>query len=45
MTRQLREKFDDHLTYDSILRAHERAAKSKGLRYEVLQFNLNMQAI
>lgn len=44
MVRQLREKFDDHLTYDRILRAHERAAKSKGLRYEVLQFNLNMHS-
>ena len=44
MVRQLREKFDDHLTYDKILRAHKRAAKSKGLRREVLQFNLNMHS-
>lgn len=39
--KKLREKFDDHLTFDKILSAHRRASKSKGLRYEVLSFNLN----
>ena len=41
-TKQLRAKFDDHLTYDRFLSAHERASKSKGLRNDVLRFNLNM---
>lgn len=37
----LRDKFDDHLTFDKILSAHVRASKSKGLRSEVLAFNIN----
>lgn len=37
----LRDKFDNHLTFDKILSAHARASKSKGLRSEVLAFNIN----
>ena len=37
----LRDKFDDYLTFDKILSAHARASKSKGLRSEVLAFNIN----
>lgn len=38
---QLRAKLDDHLNLDKFLAAHRRASQSKGLRYEVLSFNLN----
>lgn len=38
---QLRAKLDDHLSLDKFLAAHRRASQSKGLRYEVLSFNLN----
>ncbi len=44
IARLLREKFDDHLSFTDILAAHERASKSKGLRYEVLSFNLNLNS-
>lgn len=44
IARLLREKFDDHLSFTNILAAHERASKSKGLRYEVLSFNLNLNS-
>ena len=35
-----RDKVDNHLSLDKFLAAHRRASQSKGLRYEVLSFNL-----
>ena len=41
MTRLLRGNFDEHVTYEAFLHAHMRASLNKGLRFEVLRFNLN----
>ena len=38
---QLRAKLDDHLTFGSIYRAHQRASRGKGKRREVQAFNFN----
>ena len=39
--RELRERLADHLTLAKFQDAHTRASKSKGLRSEVLAFNIN----
>lgn len=41
MPRRLKARFDDHLTLDKLEAAHQRASRGKGMRGEVLQFDMN----
>ncbi len=44
MPRSLKEKFDDHLTFDALLAAHRRASKTKRNSKEVLNFEIDLES-
>ena len=43
MPRSLKEKYDDHLTFDALLAAHKRACKTKKNSKEVLKFEIDLE--
>ena len=40
----LKEKYDDHLTFDALLEAHKRASKTKRNSKEVLKFEIDLES-
>ena len=43
MPKTIRNKFDEKLTYDSLMKAHTLSRKGKGYRKEVILFNLKQE--
>ncbi len=43
MPHSLKEKFDEHLTFDALLEAHKRASKTKKNSKEVLNFEIDLE--
>ena len=43
MPKTIRNKFDEKLTYDSLMKAHTLSRKWKGYRKEVILFNLKQE--
>ena len=43
MPKTIRNKFDEKLTYDSLMNAHTLSRKGKGYRKEVILFNLKQE--
>ena len=43
MPHTIRNKFDQYLTYEKLLQAHTRCKKGKGLRKEIILFNLKQE--
>lgn len=43
MPKIIRNKFDEKLTYDSLMKAHTLSRKGKGYRKEVILFNLKQE--
>lgn len=43
MPKTIRNKFDEELTYDSLMKAHTLSRKGKGYRKEVILFNLKQE--
>ena len=40
MARTLRKKYDEVLSYDTLMEAHRKSRKGKGYRIEIIEFNL-----
>ena len=44
MPNKIKNCFDKNLTFEKMIEAHERAKRGKTSRYEVLNFDLNLEA-
>lgn len=44
MPRSLKEKYDEHLTFDALLEAHQRASKTKRNSKEVIKFEIDLES-
>ena len=43
MPKTLRNKYYKYLTFEKLMEAHKKARKGKGLRKEIIQFNLKQE--
>ena len=44
MSKSIKKCFDDKLTIDNLILAHERAKKNKSNRYELLKFKVDLES-